>query len=164
VASVILAEEAPAAGRALLEQVVHLRRQPDRGDTGGNLRLAARRGAVEAEYATMSRVMPGARLRRAGADIHLTLHRFEAAGDRPAPGTAAPWQIGIARPAQAPTRHQKRDRLQQIGLAVAVRPEQSADPRGGPPGEGRVVAEIGKREAAQAHAPMCGRDTGHVNL
>ncbi len=47
-------EEAPAAGRALLEQPIHLRRQPDRGDTGGDLRLAARRGAVQAEHAAMS--------------------------------------------------------------------------------------------------------------
>ena len=36
-------EEAPAAGRAFLEQPVHLRRQPDRGDAGGDLGLAARR-------------------------------------------------------------------------------------------------------------------------
>ena len=155
-------EEAPAAGRAFLEQAVHLRRQPDRRDAGGDLRLAARRGAVEAEYAAVCG--PAVGLWGAGADVHLTVRGLEAAGDRPAAGTSTPRQIGIARAAQATARHQKRYRLQQIGLAVAVRPEQCADPRGRPPGQGRVVAEIGEREAKQAHVAMCGRDTRRVNL
>ena len=50
-------EKAAPAGRALLEQAVHLRREPDRCHMGGDLRLAARRGAVEAEHAAIGRAV-----------------------------------------------------------------------------------------------------------
>ena len=43
-------EETTAAGQPVLEQPVHLRREPDRGDVGGDLGLAARRGAVQTEH------------------------------------------------------------------------------------------------------------------
>ena len=97
--------------------------------------------------------------RAAGADIHLAVRRGEAAGHRPAAGAAMPRQIGIACAAQAAARHQQRHRLQQIGLAAAVRSEQHADPRARPPGQRGVVAEVGERQAKQAHMPMCGRVT-----
>ncbi len=118
-------EKAAAAGRGLLEQAGHLRREPHRGDTGGDLSLAARRGAVEAEHAAIEWAVRGT----AGADVHLAVRGCEAAGYRPAAGTAATRQIAVARPPQAPARRQQRDRLQQIGLAAAVRSEQHADPR-----------------------------------
>ena len=46
-------------GRALLEQPVHLRREPHGGDMGGDLRLAARRGAVETKYPAIGGAVAG---------------------------------------------------------------------------------------------------------
>ena len=102
--------------------------------------------------------------RAAGADIHLAVRRGEAAGNGPAAGAAAPRQVGVARAAQAAAGNQQRHRLQQVGLAAAVRSEQHADPRARPPRQRGVVAEVGEREAEQAHVAMCGRVTRQVNV
>ncbi len=66
-------EEAAAAGGPFLEQPVHLRRQPHRGDARRHLGLAARRRAVEAEDAPVGRSLR----RRAGADVDLARGRGE---------------------------------------------------------------------------------------
>jgi hypothetical protein len=100
----------------------------------------------------------------AGADIHLPISRGEAAGNRPAARAAVPRQVGIARAAQSAAGNQQRHRLQQVGLAAAVRSEQHTDPRARPPGERGIIPEVGERQAKQAHMPMCGRVTRQVNL
>ena len=82
---------------ALLEQPVHLRRQPDRGDAVGDLGLAARRGAVQAEHAALRRALG----RRAGADVEP--RRAARRSGRPPPRPRAPpraGRVGAARPAQ----------------------------------------------------------------
>ena len=68
----------------------------------------------------------------------------------PAPPCRA--QVGGARAAQAAAGHQQRDRLQQVGLAAAVRSEQHGDARRRPPGQRGVAAEVGQRQAQQLHA------------
>ncbi len=141
-------KEAPTARRAFLEQPVHRRRQPDRGDAGRDLGLAARALAVEAEDAPVRRPLG----RRAGADIMRPVQGQQPARDRPAPVDArrAPRQLGHARPAQAAPRRQQRHRLQQVGLAAAIRPEQREDARRRPPGKRGVIAELGQGYAQEA--------------
>ena len=111
-------EEAAAAGGALQEQPVHLRREPDGRDSRRDLGGAARRGAVQAEGTTLGGVL---RL-GAGADVQPALRGHEPARNRPAAGGAVTREFGEPRAAQAAPGHQHRDRFQQVGLAAAVRP------------------------------------------
>ncbi len=84
-------EEAAAAGRALLEQPVHLRGQPDRGDAAADLRLAARRGAVERG------TRAGRSARRAAVPVPISVSPSsvrEPSGDGPAVLAAVARQVG----------------------------------------------------------------------
>ena len=136
-------EEAAAPGQALLEQPIHLWGQPDSGDAGGDLGLAARRGAVEPKHSAVRRSFG----RCAGADVHLAFSSGEAAGDRPATGPPMPREIGGSGTTQTAARHQQRDRLQQIGLAAAIGSKQYGNAGRRTPGERRVITEVGQRQA-----------------
>ncbi len=150
-------QEAAAAGGAFLEQPVHLRGEPDRGNPGGDLRLAARRGAVQAEHAPLRRTLR----RGAGADLHLAGRRGETRGNGPGGAArATPRQLADARTAQAAARHQQRYRLQQIGLAAAVRAEDRDNARRRPPGQVGVAAEIRQVQTPEAKRAHGGRPGG----
>ena len=111
-------------------------------------------------HAALGRAIRGA----TGTDIHLAARCRETPDNGPPAGTAAARQIAGARSPHAPARHQQRNRLEQVGLAAAVRPEQHTDPTHRPPRQRGVTAEIGKRQAVKAHAPMCSRVTRQVNI
>jgi hypothetical protein len=136
-------EEAAAAGQTLLEQSVHLRCQPNRGNQAGDVGLIAWRRPVQAEN-------PAVRLAvGAGTDAGLAVHGMEAGVDRPPAGTALARQVEVAGAAQASARDKQRKCFQQVGLAAAVRAIQHTDPRRRAPGQRRVVAEVGQGEAVQ---------------
>ena len=145
---------------ALLEQPVHLRREPHRGDAGGDLRLAARRGAVETEHAPVGGTVGRAFRCRCRSRPPRVANRPATAQppDPPCRGRSA-----LRGPAQTAPGHQQRHRLQQVGLAAAVRSEQHADAGARPPGECRIVAEVGQCEADETHAPICDRGAQNVN-
>ena len=65
------------------------------------------------------------------------------------PGAALARQVGVAGAAQAAAGDQQGQRLQQVGLAAAVRAVQHADARRRAPGQRGVVAKIGQGQAVE---------------
>ena len=124
-----------------MKQSVHLRSQPDGGYQTRDVGLTARGGAIQAEHAAV-RVGLVARAERG-----LALGRVQPSGNRPRARAALARQVGVARAAQAAAGHQQRKRLQQVGLAAAIRPVQHADPRSRPPCQRGVAAKVSDREA-----------------
>ena len=113
-------EEAAPAGGRLLEQPVHLRRQPDGGDPGSDLAPGCaalpRPGGTPAGPA-------GAVRRRCRCRYRRRPPRWRS-GRRPPSRRSRPCrarQVGAARAAQPAPGHQQRNRFQQVGLAAAVR-------------------------------------------
>ena len=85
------------------------------------------------------------RLRQPVPMSGLALLRLQPRRDRPAAGAVLARQVGAAGTAQAAAGNQQRQRLQQVGLAAAVRAVQHADPRRRAPGQRGIVAEVGQR-------------------
>ena len=143
-------EEAAPAGRTILKQSVHLRRQPDGGYQTAI--SAWPRGGAPSRRNTR-RSAPRARAR---ADVvSPSAVATERQPPRRRPTLAR--QVGVARAAQAAAGNQQRKRLQQVGLAAAIRPVQHADPGSRPPCQRGVAAKVGDRQAVQAHVLICGR-------
>ena len=129
-------EQPPPPGRSLDKQPVHLRRQPNTPSRSAKRRLAARRLAVDADDAALAgrTVATG---RRAAVPIATGPRRVSTVAATAQPGPArhlshprhggagfAPVDIAEPGMAQAAARGKERYRLQQIGLAGAVRPGQ----------------------------------------
>ncbi len=107
-------EKAAAAGGAFLEQLVHLRGEPDGGGAGGELGLAARLGAVEPEHPAAIGALG------AGADVGGEIRVGEAAGDGPMPRAVMPGEVADLGAGKAAAGAEQGDGLQQVGLAGAV--------------------------------------------
>ena len=146
-------EEAAALAGALLEQPIERRHQPDHGDDLGERRLAEGVAAVDLHDPALALAV----LDPARADLDGAAGRVEARRHRPGAGPADAVDLAKPRPAQAAPGGQERDRLEQVGLAGAVRPGQhhrpclDLEPRPG------VAPEIDQREPAHGEARRLAR-------
>ena len=142
-------EEVPPDRRAVDEQTVHRRRQPQRAHRFRQRRLAAHRTAVDAHHAAS--LGP----RRAGAHRHGAAQAFDAGGDRPAGAGSGAAAAQIAKPgaAQAGARRQQRERFEEIGLAGAVGPGEHHRARVGRQLDAGETAEVGQRQPRNRHRP-----------
>jgi len=112
--------------RSLQKKPVHLRRKPHGGDKSGKLVLAPGVFAVDTDDAPFClAVKPGADPhQQALGRLHLRRHRPKVL--RPRSAVFYVEDIGVA---QTLARHQQADRLQNVGLARAIRPGQDDDLR-----------------------------------
>jgi hypothetical protein len=140
-------EEAPAARRAVGEQAVHLRRQPDGADMVRQAGLASALFAVDLDHATGRGIRPVS-----GADFDHAAGGRDRCGHRPPPLarlSAARSAVAVhflePRAAQPAPRRKQRDRLQQVRLSGAVRAGQHDRPG--------VEVELGALIAAKAGQP-----------
>ena len=114
-------EKPPPRRRAIEEQAVHGRGQPQGAHHLGERRLAARRLAVDAQGPPRRSLR-----RRAGAERDRTAIAVELDGDAPARlrRRRAAAQVGERRGPQAAPGSHHGERLEQAGLARAIGPEQ----------------------------------------
>ncbi len=114
----------------------------------------ARRGAVHPDAAAALR--PVRRHGDAGAEFDLAGGVVDGRRDRPGAVARPAGDLVELRPAQTAARRQKRHRLEQVGLAGAVRPGQHDRPPVQRQRQGGVVAEAGQLERMQG-CPALGR-------
>ncbi|QYU67885.1 hypothetical protein J4558_23955 [Leptolyngbya sp. 15MV] len=141
--------EEPAPARcALLEQPVHLGRQPDRSGTVDQVRAGLQRGAVQAPFAARVRPLFA---HGAGRDLAGPVGRLEATpgGPWPAARGSSPADLGRLRATQAATRAEQADRFEQIGLPDAVLAGNDHDAARHTPVERGVGAEIGEAQTRE---------------
>ena len=135
---------------ALLEQPVHLRGQPDRGDACGHLRLAARRrrrpGGRRGDPA-------GAVRRRAGADVESrpsgVANRPATAQRRAARGPRRPGRRCAPRAGRGPGPSSE-IASSRLVLPLPFGPNSTLICARRAPGQRGIVAEVGERQAEQA--------------
>ena len=152
-------EEAAALGCGAHEQAVHGRRQPHHLDVVGERAGARLVLAVDAHDAAAAPA--GLRAgRAAGADVDAAVLRAQVRGNRPA-RFADLGQLLVGCAAQALAGREQRQRLQQIGLAGAVRPAQHDGLRSDAEGEAGVVAEGGEMQPLD---PRAGRGRAAYGL
>ena len=156
-------EEPAAARQPFLKQAIHLRREPDGGGPGADFRLIAGRRAVQPEHAPFDGPFWGG----TRPDIRLPQDCHEPSRDSPAAGTFPARQIGVPDTTKTAARNQEGNRLQQVGLATAIRAEQDADSRGRAPCQRGVIAEIGQDQTLEAKhggKMAAGRITGKPGM
>ena len=144
-------EETAPFGRRSCEQLIHLRRQPHDAQVIGEGRGGADRLPVDAALA--QRAFLGAGL-DAGAERRQPERAFDLGRHRPRAVALIVGDIVERRAAQAASGRQKRDRLDAIGLAGAVRADQHHRPVRSMDARGAVAAEIGQRQAADQGGGM----------
>ena len=120
-------KKAPPPRRALDEQPIHRRRQPDQRNMLGERRLPAREPAIDAHHAPLATGLGATGERPAGGKLDAAMLGRDARAD--GPGGRHRLDIGaIAQrirkmgATQAPPRAQERDGFEKIGLARAIRP------------------------------------------
>ena len=140
-------EEAPALRWRAGEQRIHRRHQPDHaqviGEGRGRSRPARGRSGICAAIVAPSSERP----LDAGAERGKPERALDFGGDRPGAVAFAERDLVERGAAQAAARREERNRLDQIGLAGAVRPDQHDGVRVGFKRRRVIVAEIGQREA-----------------
>ena len=142
-------EKAPALGGRTVEQLVHGGDEPDHPQVVGERGGRRHRLAIDAALARRlddiagRGLDPGAERREAERTIDIRRHR---------PGTVAFREGDIVERGapQSPSRRQERDRLDEVGLAGAVRPDQHRRRRANLDLRGVVAAKIRQRQAADA--------------
>ncbi len=149
-------EEPPALGRGAEEQPVHGGRQPDHAQMIAERGRRAHRLAVDAAAPAGRGRLAAGRV-EAGAERGQTQRALDLGGDRP--GAVAlivgdVFQRGAPKPA---SRRQKRDRLEAIGLAGAVRPDQHHDVAARLQTRRAIIAEVRQRQPVDAGGGHLGR-------
>jgi hypothetical protein len=144
-------EEAAALARAIGEQPVHRRREPQYAHPFGQ-RSGGGGGAVDPHQPALRRIGLGAR-----ADIRLVQSR----GDAESAAAPLARHFGERRTPQAAAGREQRQCLEHIGLARAVLPAQHHETGAGGERGVRMVAEIGEDEAGYGHSrPIADRAPG----
>ncbi len=153
-------EKAPPVGRRAGEQAVHRRRQPEHAEVVEEGVRRGGRGMVDLDPAAAFR--PGRPAHHAGAEIDLAGPRWRpvAATAQAAVAALASGDLVEAGAADAAAGRQQRHRLEEVGLAGAVRPGEHHAPPVEPHRQRGIVPVAGQLQRRDRGTPPAGRSGG----